>query len=147
MAEGEYLYSPEGQFQGEAVRLLELAGIGAVGKSREAAHTEFQRAGFFLAYVLECPWDGASQPVTTAANAMEKRAAHVATRIRRSLRPRRVALITELLSPLKDSFSSERLECPVVLDGSRAFALDGADSAATVMRLREALAANAGVAR
>jgi hypothetical protein len=58
-----------------------------------------------------------------------------------------VTLITELLTPLKDNFSSERLECPVVLDGDRAFALDGSDSGAVLMRVREALAATPTVAR
>jgi hypothetical protein len=145
--EEEFLYAPGGDIQGEALRLLEVAGINPAGKSRESVLTEFQRAGFFLTHVLECPWSVQTETETTLTAAIEKRIPSVAARIRRSLRPRRVTLVTELLTPFKDSFSNERLECPVVLDVDRPFGLDGSDSAAAVVRLRDALAATPAVAR
>src|SRR5439155_16458759 len=51
----EFLYSPNGEFLGEAGALLEAAGVSTAGKTAEAVHAEFQRAGFFLTHVLECP--------------------------------------------------------------------------------------------
>src|SRR5260370_36715478 len=51
----DFLYAPGGEFQGEAALLLAALGISAAGKAAEAVHTEFQRAGFFLTHILECP--------------------------------------------------------------------------------------------
>ncbi len=44
-----------------------------------------------------------------------KRASQVLTRIRRSLKPKRVLLISELLGPLVAGLSSAELGCPVIL--------------------------------
>src|SRR5208283_736012 len=49
----DFLYAA--QFKGEAVRLLEAVGISTSGKSSEAVLSEFQRGGFLLTHVLECP--------------------------------------------------------------------------------------------
>src|SRR5260370_20025793 len=59
--ERDFLYLPEGEFQGEAAFLLDAVGISTAGKTREAVHVEFQRAGFFLTYLLECPLNDDSQ--------------------------------------------------------------------------------------
>src|SRR5216684_666718 len=53
--EKDFLYAPGGGFQGEAASLLAALGISTAGKTAEAVHTEFQRAGFFLTHILECP--------------------------------------------------------------------------------------------
>src|SRR5205823_10907387 len=47
--EREFLYAPGGEFCGEAAMLLDAVGITATGKTAEAVHAEFQRAGIFLA--------------------------------------------------------------------------------------------------
>src|SRR5258708_39801973 len=59
----EFLYSPNGEFQGEAGTLLAAAGVSTEGKTAEAVHTEFQRAGLFLTHILEFPIEDES--VTT----------------------------------------------------------------------------------
>src|SRR3979411_1209168 len=58
----EFLYSPNGEFQGEAATLLAAAGVSTAGKRAEAVHAEFQRAGLFLTHVLECPIGDESVP-------------------------------------------------------------------------------------
>jgi hypothetical protein len=147
LADGEFLYAPVATFQGEALRLLETAGISPAGKTREAVHVEFQRAGFFLTHVLECPWGETSQQGTTLPSAIERRSSAVVRRIRRSLKPRRVALISQLLAPLASKFSTSQMECQVVLDGELPFGIDGSDSSAAVNRLRQALSAAPAIAR
>jgi hypothetical protein len=127
--------------------LLEAAGISWTGKTRENVQMEFQRAGFFLAHVLECPWTEPSQQGTTMSSALEKRSATVVTRIRRSLKPRRVAPVSQLLTPLIANFSAAQLECPVILDGELPFCLDGSDPGPAVDRLKKVLAAAPAVAR
>src|SRR6266850_418529 len=56
----EFLYSLTGEFQGEAAALLEASGVSTAGKTADVVHAEFQRAGFFLAHVLECPVENES---------------------------------------------------------------------------------------
>src|SRR5437762_9539545 len=58
--DADFLYSPSGEFGGEAGRVLEAAGILRIGKAVEATLVEFQRLGLFLTYVLECPLEPAS---------------------------------------------------------------------------------------
>src|SRR6266571_8378474 len=55
--EKDFLYAPGGEFHGEAAHLLDALGISTSGKAAEGVHAEFQRAGFFLTRVLECPLD------------------------------------------------------------------------------------------
>src|SRR6266481_9649698 len=55
--ESDFLYAPSGEFHGEAALLLDALGISTVGKAADVVQAEFQRAGFFLAHVLECPLD------------------------------------------------------------------------------------------
>ncbi len=55
LRDGEFLYRSDGEFRGEAAQILEAVGISPAGKTRDAVHAEFQRAGFFLTHVLECP--------------------------------------------------------------------------------------------
>ncbi len=51
------------------------------------------------------------------------------TRIRRSLKPKRLALVSETLNPLVQSFVSAQLGCELLLDGGQPFALDHPDAA------------------
>jgi hypothetical protein len=67
------------------------------------------------------------------------------TRIRRSLKPKRLALIDPALNFVADKFTPEALGCGVLLDGSQAFRLDGSDE--SVEQLRCALGLAAGAAR
>src|SRR6266849_9854658 len=53
--EKDFLYSPGSEFHGEAALLLEALGMATTGRAADSVQAEFQRAGFFLTHVLECP--------------------------------------------------------------------------------------------
>jgi hypothetical protein len=144
LEENDFLYAPGGEFGGEAALLLDAAGISTAGKTRDAVHAEFQRAGFFLTHVLECPLEGEGNMPPDTRAALKERLAAVATRIRRSLKPKRVMVITEQLSPVVDDILALNLGCPVLLDGGKPFRLESRAGENGVERLREALAAPTG---
>jgi len=132
-----------GEFRGEAAQILDAVGISTAGKTRDAVHAEFQRGGFFLTHVLECPLDGDPANGKAAAVLLARRLQTVATRIRRSLKPKRVMAITEELTPVVDDILALDLGCPVLLDGGKPFRLDDRGGERTAERLREALAISA----
>ncbi len=101
----EFLYSPNGEFQGEAGTLLAAAGL-----------------------VLPA--------------LMEHRLTAVAVRIRRSLKPKRVVLISRALETILERFRSLQLGCPLVLDDGKPFALDGSDTQKVAARLSRAVGAS-----
>ena len=141
--EEEFLYSPNGEYQGEAATLLAAAGVSTAGKTADAVHAEFQRAGFFLTHVLECPVENQSAATTALPSLMEQRLAAVAVRIRRSLKPKRVVLISRALEAILEKFVASPLGCPLVLDDGKPFALDGSDAGKAAARLRGAVGASA----
>jgi hypothetical protein len=140
----EFLYSPNGEFQGEAARLLEAAGVSAAGKTAEAVHAEFQRAGFFLTHVLECPIENESGPAQVLPSLMEQRLTAVAVRVRRSLKPKRVVLVSRAMETILEKFVALPLGCPLVLDDGKPFALDGSDTQKAAARLHGVVGASAG---
>jgi hypothetical protein len=105
--------------------------------------TEFQRGGFLLTYALECPIDpGVGEAAMQAL--LEARRPALLARIRRSLKPKRIVLISRLLEPLLASMREADTGCPVILDDDgKAFALDGARGEDAAARLRQNLAAAA----
>jgi hypothetical protein len=137
----EHLYASGGEFRGEAAQILEAVGISTTGKTRDAVHAEFQRAGFFLAHVLECPLEDEGSLQGGAQGALKKRLAAVATRIRRSLKPKRAMAVTEELTPVLDDLLALDLGCPVLLDCGKPFLLQSSAGENGAARLREALAA------
>ena len=136
-ADSGFLYAPGTEFNGESRSVLQAAGVGIDGKSAEEVLTEFQRGGLLLAYVVECPVERSSD-AAAASKLLEQRLSFVAARIRRSLKPKRVAPISALLDPLVSRLESASLGCALLLDGGKAFALEVASSGA-VARLRETL--------
>jgi hypothetical protein len=142
--EGDFLYAPGGAFHGEAAMLLDVLGISTAGKAADAVHAEFQRGGFFLAHLLECPLDRDSEDGSEVAALLTERLQPVATRIRRSLKPKRVVLISQALGPILEKILDLELGCPVVLDRGNIFEFAGAARDRGIARLREALAAPAG---
>jgi hypothetical protein len=138
--EKAFLYAPGGEFQGEAALLLDAVGISTSGKGAEAVHTEFQRAGFFLTHVLECPIESEGSRVTEVQAAMKSRLAAVATRIRRSLKPKRVMALTEALTPVVEDMLVLDLGSPLLLDSGKPFLLANSAGANSMKRFREALA-------
>src|SRR6267378_2593311 len=109
--EKDFLYAPGGEFQGEAALLLAALGISAAGKAAEAVHA-----------------------------ALKNRLAAVATRIRRSLKPKRVMAVTAELALVLDDILAMDLGCPVLLDNGKPFRLEGRAGENGAARLREALA-------
>jgi hypothetical protein len=86
--EADYLYSASGTFRGEGLDLLRALAIETEGRAVETALGEFQRRGYLLGYVLECPVPGELLPQLLAAR-MEAAAA----RIRRSLKPKSLVVL------------------------------------------------------
>jgi len=142
--EKDFLYAPSGEFHGEAAHLLDALGISTMGKGADVVHAEFQRAGFFLTHVLECPLDRDAGPGDEAAALLAQRLQAVARRIRRSLKPKRVVLISRALGPILEKILALELGCPVVLDNGKLFEFDGPAPGNSVARLREALAGRPG---
>jgi hypothetical protein len=142
--ERDFLYSPNGEFHGEAAMLLEVAGLSAAGKTPEAVHAEFQRAGFFLTHILECALEKDSQDGPGLLSLLVQRLPAVGIRIRRSLKPKRVVLISGALKPIVEKIAALQLECPLVLDEGRPFDLDGPDAEKAAARLRGAIVAPTG---
>jgi hypothetical protein len=143
--DAEFIYSDAHPFSGEAAALLQAAGIATAGTTPEACHHEFQRAGLFVAYVLDCPLEAATDGAAGLQPLLAKRIPTMLTRIRRSIKPKRVVLIAPELDQFADKFTAGALDCGVILDGAGAFKL--ADSGEAVARLRGALSATAAVLR
>ncbi len=142
-APAEFLYSPEQAHSGEAANTVVAAGISSAGKSADAIQSEFQRRGIYLTHVLECPLDGPSGRADLLIDALIARLPTLFTRIRRSLKPKRLAFISGSLTPLVERFASAQLNCELVLDDGRAFALDHSNTAevtAAMARFQDVLA-------
>lgn len=127
LAPADFLYSPEETHSGEAAHLFAAAGISTPGKPADAIQAEFQRRGSYLTHVLECPLDVTSGGADFLNNVLVARLPMLFKRIRRSLKPKRLALISGSLTPFIERFASTQLGCDLVLDDGRAFALDHSD--------------------
>jgi len=108
----EFLYSPEGAFEGEARRIWDAVGISTQSRNRESVLTEFQKLGLMLIHVLECPLSTEHtgfevQPL------LENQLAATVTRVRRSLKPKRVLLVSPALLPVSEQLRQTDLGCPV----------------------------------
>ena len=114
-----FLYAADGSFDGEAAQLLSAVEISTIGKSRETVLTEFQKRGLLLAHIMECPPESKSD----AASLRVLLASHLQValvRIRRSLKPKRVVVISQSLDFLMPKLNEASLGCPVArayLDG------------------------------
>jgi hypothetical protein len=139
-AQEDFLYA--GIFQGEAGRLLEAVGISPAGKSTEVVLSEFQRGGFLLTHVLECPLESDQSDGPSLESLLAQQISRVATRIRRSLKPKRVVLVSELLASVAARLSSTELGCAVVLDDGKPFVVDSPNASEASQLLRKALTAS-----
>jgi len=135
--DADFIYTDAREFSGEAANVLQLAGIAGAGKSADAIHHELQRTGFFLTHVLECPLEDSAGGEDALAEQLAKRVAVTLTRIRRSIKPKRVALIGSGLDSVLGRFTSEALACDVILDGAKTFKWN--ETGEGVERLRAAL--------
>ncbi len=146
--DNEFIYSPAGAWDGEAKMLLDAAGLTLEGKSAEATLAEFQRRGFLLTHVLECPLEGGKggRIAELIANRLPAvltrihRLPAVLTRIRRSLKPKRLAPISKWLEQFLPALTYRELPCAMLLDREKPFALDGDAASEAAGRLRDACA-------
>ena len=124
--------------------LLAAVGLTPEGKSAEATLSEFQRRGFLLTHVLECPLenDAGGQIQELIGNRLPA----VLTRIRRSLKPRRLAPISRWLEQFLPAFTAGELPGELLLDKGKPFALDGVSASEAAGRLREAITAQSAYA-
>jgi hypothetical protein len=144
-SDADFIYSPAGAWTGEAKELLSAAGLITDGKFAEATLAEFQRGGLFLSHVLECPLEDG--PVGGIQQLLANRLPAVLARIRRSLKPKRLAAISMLLEGFLPVLGSGELACAILLDQGKPFALDGDGASESAKRLREALASQSSSAR
>jgi hypothetical protein len=121
-SDSEFLYNPEGRFAGEAGRFLDAVGISPAGKMPEIILTEVQKAGFFLAYLLDCAIEGAVSP-TALDGLLANRLPQTLARIRKSIKPKKVVPIGAALRPFIGDLE-HGLESPVELNGGVPFVLD-----------------------
>lgn len=143
--DAEYVYADAEEFSGESSVVLRVAGVAGAGKSAEARHHELQRTGVFVAHVLECPLEPGGESEHRLAQLLDKRVPAALTRIRRSLKPKRVVLVGAELNCAVASFTQETLGCEVVLDRGGAFKWDG--TVESIETLRTALAPSAAATR
>ncbi len=134
-----FLYCPEGNFQGEAAKLLEALQISREGKSADAILSEFQKRGLLLTHVLECPLEAGVNP-SAAQELIEKQLAAVMARIRRSLKPKRVVLFSKELAAVAGKLTETSLGCPAFTASYGPLASDGGASESEMEELRRALA-------
>jgi hypothetical protein len=147
IANEEFLYSPEGGYQGEAAQLLDALEIAYQGRATDAVLTEFQKRGLFLTHALECPMEFGVGDRVELANLLEIRFNDICAKIRRSLKPKRVVILSSAMRSIASRFAAANLGCPVELDGGKPFDLADKNFDAAASRLRAALPTIAAMAR
>jgi hypothetical protein len=143
----EFLYSPEASYQGEAARLLDALGIAHDGRPADAILTEFQKRGLFLTHVLECPMEFGPGDRLELATLLEMRINDVCAKIRRSLKPKRVVILSPEMRAIAGRLAAANLGCPVELDEGKPFELEGKRPEALAARLRAVLPVTATATR
>jgi hypothetical protein len=146
-ADSDFLYAETTEVTGEAARVLSAAGVSSDGKAKQAVLNEFQRGGFLLGYILECPLEPESRNDAALAALLKARMPAFLARLRRSFQPKRVASISSKLDPFLTGLTEKDLGCTLVSDGGRSFAFDGPAPEKEIEKLREAHAAARSVAR
>jgi len=136
--DGEFLYSPHGLFQGEARAILRAAQIPTVGKTAETLLAEFQKLGLMLTHMLECPLEEGTSPADGRRLLQAELPATIA-RIRRSLKPRRVLLLSRELQEFAPKFHGADLPCTVLPPGGGTFWGHGEPSEGELQALRDGL--------
>ena len=146
--DAEFLYAGKSPFQGEAARVLDAVGVPYAGKPQEAVLADFQRRGLLLTHIMDCPPETVlddESPILE--QLLEKRISAVFSRIRRSLKPKQLVLLSGSLGPLADLFAKQDLGCSLILDNGKPFLLEQQGIQLSNKRLREALAVTMSAAR
>lgn len=111
--DSDFLYSPNFAFTGEGAGILQALQVPTEGKSPEAVQTELQKLGIMLTHILECPLD-ATVSGSQAHALIEKQLPATIARIRRSLKPKRLLLLSADLLPHAAQFHQVNLGCLVL---------------------------------
>jgi len=109
----DFLYTPDSTFHGEAARILNAVQLSTEGKSAESLHTEFQKLGLMLTHILECPLEDGVTP-SQARELLEKQLPAALARIRRSLKPKRVLLISSDLNQIRHHLHQTHMDCQIL---------------------------------
>jgi hypothetical protein len=112
-SDDEFLYAPRDNSQGEAQKLLSALEISTEAKTPDLILAEVQKLGLLLTHILECPLSN-QIPSFEVGPLLENQLASAITRIRRSLKPRRVVLIAAELLPLAEKLHQSNLGCPIL---------------------------------
>jgi hypothetical protein len=108
----DFLYAPDTRIQGEAQAILDAIPLSTSAKSAETIQAEFQKLGLMLTHVLECPL-GDSVPASQMQTLLEKQLPATIARLRHSLKPKRVLLVSADLVPQAQRLHEANLQCPV----------------------------------
>jgi hypothetical protein len=112
-SDDEFLYDPETRYGGLAGGILKALEIQATGRSHEEVLTEFQKRGLHLVFALECPIEAGSD-ASLGKELLKRHLPHVIARIRRSLKPKRVLLISPELQGFLSQLAESSVGCPVI---------------------------------
>jgi len=112
-ADSEFPYSPEAPFTGLAGDLLSALSISTAGKSNDEVLADFQKRGLFLVHILECPFAPGIE-ATEAVDVLDRHLPQAVARVRRSLKPKRVLVLSQDLQRFLPQLSETDLGCPVV---------------------------------
>src|SRR3974390_106255 len=137
-SDDEFLYNPLANFRGEARNILAATSVSTEGRSSESILTEFQKRGLMLIHVLECPLSATPSPFE-ARPILENQLAATVTRTRRSLKPKRVLLISAELASVAGKLLQSDLGCPVFPATGETFLASRESSDSEFRALRTAL--------
>ena len=138
--DAEFLYAGKSPFRGEAACVLDGVGVPHANKLPEGVLADFQRRGFLLTHIMECPLETVANEAPTVERLLEKRISVAFSRIRRSLKPKQLVLFSRALGPLANLFAKQELGCSLILDNGKPFMLEEHGAGHAGERLREALA-------
>src|SRR5713101_6679824 len=132
--EAEFLYAvaeesaptgSTGGFRGEGKQILLAAGLGPILESDPhssgEALVDFQRRGYFLTHVLECPPDPTLTEERALAELCLRQLPIAMARIRRSLKPKRIVLFSPVPDALIPKMAAGELGAALLLDDGQAF--------------------------
>ncbi|HEY1470172.1 MAG TPA: hypothetical protein VGF61_14100 [Candidatus Acidoferrum sp.] len=132
-ADSSFLYSEVLPPDGEAARLLDVLQIPWEGKPPASFLGEFQKRGLFLMHLLECSVEEGSLTEGELQGRLEAHLPWAAARIRRSLKPKRVVLVSPELRGVAAKLTESSLGSPVLLHMDKPFEImrdDGSEIAA-----------------
>lgn len=112
-SDDEFLYSPGDNSRGEAQNLLQALEISTEARPPDSILAEVQKLGLLLTHILECPLSN-QIPSFEVRPLLENQLASAITRIRRSLKPKHVVLISAALLPLANKLHQSNLGCPIL---------------------------------